>query len=414
MVELRLEALGAGAAAVKDLYVAVRIGDAQKLTRVSAEARKLVFPEKCLVSRSFGKLEVFRHIGSCTFGTADGLMNAAQDLVTLDDLRFRVTLGSPLAESGAPDMQAERPATGRSQAQEYLEKHQLQPRLGDLMQSLLRERPADPATFVSERLRRNAHLAEQSVPAPVPVPPASRQPPLCSLPPVAWAVLHARFPQRSLPGSLTRCLKSDSAAQVRFASDDAAAGGLLDQFFEEPRSMVASSATVSTDVPAQVPADVVKGAPAEAAAGVLSKDSLAEMRAALRGGLHVVEEAIAEIPLRAASRPGAVEPEACMQAAGGDGPKPAGACRRAPEITAQSERLDELLTELEEEELSTQGQVARGWSVWGLRPECQEHTHMGRPPLVRSELSKSEVCHALKVAANDGSLDQLLAATFLR
>lgn len=181
MLDVMLDTIDPAMASSKDLYLAVRIGESQKFTRVSSGTRKLTFPEKAFAGKSFGKLEVFRHIGGCTFGTDAEMRNSFQDLSMtsgsgLDDLRFRIRLGNP-QEAGTRQTELEKSERGRSEAQEYLEKHQLQLRLADMMQTLLRERPSDPVAFINAKLQENEHIVKQSAKldasqAAPPVPPA--------------------------------------------------------------------------------------------------------------------------------------------------------------------------------------------------------------------------------------------------
>merc|ERR1719191_1061444 len=46
-------------------------------------------------------------------------------------------------------------------AKEYLEKHNLEMRLSEAMQAVLREKPEDPAAFVAERLAKSAGMVQK-------------------------------------------------------------------------------------------------------------------------------------------------------------------------------------------------------------------------------------------------------------
>lgn len=393
MVEIMLEAADAGTASAKDLYVAVRIGDVQKFTRMSGGGRKFVFPEKCLSSRSYGKLEVFRHVGSCTFGTAASLMNSGQELSMssgrdMNDFTFRVTSGSPLTESVAA-LEAEVAAAGRSEAQEYLDKNQLEVRLADVMQSLLRERPADPVAFISEHLQRNQHSIKQSAATHIKDRSEFCRPSFLSLPPAAWVALHARFPRCSSFSPTCRCKVSPGAPWNRSGARFFQGEGL-----DEVRPQC-----------------------------------LAEMRAALRSGLHVVGKALAYIPqdditrhaatsLEAAAahdfnnpNAGAQEAQTALQAASGDGRLMAFLqslpTARASPCGMSSPSVAEVATVA----VSLKRGLRRGWSAWGMRSPRSSLNLCGlvdMPLAVDTELSKRNVCSALNAAAKDGSLAQLL------
>merc|ERR1719159_1761328 len=101
MVELKLEALDFDNSA-GDTYVAVRVGESQKLSRLSA-SRNFKFPEKALGNRKFGKLDVFKRVGSASIEVRPDPDVAVQELqVDCNEgskLNFRVTLigGEPMA-----------------------------------------------------------------------------------------------------------------------------------------------------------------------------------------------------------------------------------------------------------------------------------------------------------------------------
>jgi len=154
MVELKLEALDF-ANPEKDTYVAVRVGENQKLARLSA-SRTFKFPESALGDRKFGKVDIFKRIGSASVGIRHDPDMQSQELqVPCNEgmkINFRVTLADkpiPSEKSGkenAPAMQ---------EAKTYLMDHNLEMVLSDAMQAVLRERPKNPTQFICEKLQQS-------------------------------------------------------------------------------------------------------------------------------------------------------------------------------------------------------------------------------------------------------------------
>jgi len=171
MVELNLEPLDGELAA--GFYVSVRVGEVQKLSRISA-GRAYKFPQSAVGDRKYGKIEIFKKVGACSVGIVPEAGVDQEVSVTLDDVKgvdnckvkFKVSLtadtsgkpaSSPVRASGSEDKPAMREVNPKVlQAKAYLEQHNLEMRLSEAMQAVLREKPDDPAAFVAEKLAKSA------------------------------------------------------------------------------------------------------------------------------------------------------------------------------------------------------------------------------------------------------------------
>jgi len=169
MVEVKLEPAD-GNGAMRDLYVALRIGETQKLTRAS-KARTYKFPSSTNSDRRYGKIEIFKRIGGCSvpidpasFGKSCPvnvpLEHSAAELDNKTGMLFHMSLcgddgrGTSAQEKPPNSARKADPNTNPKvvAAKEYVDEHNLEMRLADAMQAVLRERPADPAEFISARL----------------------------------------------------------------------------------------------------------------------------------------------------------------------------------------------------------------------------------------------------------------------
>jgi hypothetical protein len=164
MVELKLEHIEDALAKVpSDCYISVRVGDTQKLSKLS-NARIYRFP--ALGDQRLGKIEVFQRIGQCSIdvdplntGTRDVKINLAGPGVAgpTGVLGLRVALDADdglkrklTADAGA---NADKKGTKVKAAKEYLSKHGLESKLSEAMSAVLRERPSDPAAFLAKQLQ---------------------------------------------------------------------------------------------------------------------------------------------------------------------------------------------------------------------------------------------------------------------
>mmetsp|Transcript_45038 Transcript_45038/g.104330 ORF Transcript_45038/g.104330 Transcript_45038/m.104330 type:complete len:390 (+) Transcript_45038:77-1246(+) len=166
MVELRFESLEADGMP-SECYVSVRIGEHQKFSRLS-EKRSFKFaqaPKEGRYSSRYGKIEIFRRIGSCGLdvdpareGLREVLVNCSEAgfgsvsmQVALDKLGKTV----PGGEDAVPAVDEHPPvqSTRGQQAKDYLREHCLEVCLSDAVQAVLRERPADPILMLVQKLQ---------------------------------------------------------------------------------------------------------------------------------------------------------------------------------------------------------------------------------------------------------------------
>eukprot|EP00929_Paragymnodinium_shiwhaense_P046931 TRINITY_DN23853_c0_g1_i1.p2 TRINITY_DN23853_c0_g1~~TRINITY_DN23853_c0_g1_i1.p2 ORF type:complete len:447 (+),score=166.29 TRINITY_DN23853_c0_g1_i1:84-1424(+) len=161
MVELKIDALK-DLAGVNDCFVSVRVGDCQKLSRL-AKSRTYRFPQAG--ERHFGKIEVFKRIGSCTVDI-DPSKNFLREVSVdcgnfMGQMDFKVNVEADDASNRkrhSEEREAEKEAQKKSDnakakmAKEYLDMHGLEVHLSEAMQSLLRERPENPTEFLAMKL----------------------------------------------------------------------------------------------------------------------------------------------------------------------------------------------------------------------------------------------------------------------
>jgi len=169
MVELKLESLDMHNL-TKDVYVSVRVGEAQKFSRVAAE-KTYKFPASVCSVRRYGKVEVFRRVGSTPVDIRpeDGIVQEIAVPGGDDDdgkLHFRVSL---VGEGGSNDPkriehlpvdlpeQPEKPPNPKMlEAKKYLLHHNLEMRLSEAMRTVLQDRPENPAAYIGEKLAESA------------------------------------------------------------------------------------------------------------------------------------------------------------------------------------------------------------------------------------------------------------------
>lgn len=151
MVEIRLDALEE-ANVPQDIFLSVRIGETQKLSKLSS-SRTYKFPT--VEGRRFGKIEVFRRIGTCNVDV-DPINNDPHNV----DIRCGADSLGVLKLSVAVEEQVgtvkkvpEPKKEGKMKAaKDYLQKHGLETQLSEAMHAVLRERPDAPAEFLAHRL----------------------------------------------------------------------------------------------------------------------------------------------------------------------------------------------------------------------------------------------------------------------
>eukprot|EP00409_Alexandrium_fundyense_P004435 CAMPEP_0185902448 /NCGR_PEP_ID=MMETSP0196C-20130402/1691_1 /TAXON_ID=2932 /ORGANISM="Alexandrium fundyense, Strain CCMP1719" /LENGTH=168 /DNA_ID=CAMNT_0028621299 /DNA_START=76 /DNA_END=582 /DNA_ORIENTATION=+ len=150
MVELRLEPLEA-LGPLEDCFVSVRVGEMQKLSRISS-SRVYRFPKAG--TRNFGKIEVYRRIGSCSVDVNPSTKDFREVSIDCGDaasgpLNLKVEVSGKV---DADPVEPQKEGTKVRAAKEYLSQHGLEMRLSEAMQAVLRERPEDPAKFLAGKL----------------------------------------------------------------------------------------------------------------------------------------------------------------------------------------------------------------------------------------------------------------------
>mmetsp|Transcript_496 Transcript_496/g.894 ORF Transcript_496/g.894 Transcript_496/m.894 type:complete len:599 (-) Transcript_496:410-2206(-) len=160
MVELRLESIEERMMP-KDVFISVRVGDTQKLSRLAA-TRNYRFPQAG--DRRYGKIEVFKRIGACSVDIDPSIAGAREVNVNCEDAGFG-SLGLKIgveADEAHKKLEDEKASTGDhgskkagtkvKAAKEYLSKHGLEVRLSEAMQSVLRDRPENPTEYLAMKL----------------------------------------------------------------------------------------------------------------------------------------------------------------------------------------------------------------------------------------------------------------------
>jgi len=197
MVELKVD-LKNQAALDSECFVAVRVGETQKLSRLAA-TRSYKFPQAG--ERRYGKIEIYRRIGSCGVDLDPkntGARNVNIGCEGLGPMQFSVEVGAA-GGAGAPAPEAEpkeekgKGAKGAA-AKEYLRMHSVELQLTEAMQALLRAKPDNPVKFLAERLLSNLEGGGVGLASP-----AGKAPPAAAPPAAAPAAAPAPAPQAKPP-----------------------------------------------------------------------------------------------------------------------------------------------------------------------------------------------------------------------
>lgn len=165
MVAVRFDGLE-GSCAFEDCYVSVRVGTVQKLSRMSAARRVYEFPQP-QDGQKYGKVEIFRRIGSCSIDLDPQAGSRAVQLSCqepgVSEVSMQVTVEEDPPKQSNKEQQGRRPsgaaeqpskrAARRQAATEYLGKHSIESQLSTVMRAVLQEMPENPAEFLAARLR---------------------------------------------------------------------------------------------------------------------------------------------------------------------------------------------------------------------------------------------------------------------
>ncbi|OLP90720.1 Dynein alpha chain, flagellar outer arm [Symbiodinium microadriaticum] len=198
MVDISLQAVD-GDSLPKDLFLSLRVGEQQKFSKANC-SRTYKFPSSA--DRRYGKLELYRRVGVSSVSLDGESFQGAHEMaiqveescsvsgkderIPNKEVKYRLCLGgsaslpSPTNEAAKaqpdPAKQTSTKETKVVQAREYLQQHQLEQRLSEAMQAVLRERPEDPAAFIAQKLQSKAGVLKK-VEEPVSVPVTAPEPP---------------------------------------------------------------------------------------------------------------------------------------------------------------------------------------------------------------------------------------------
>jgi hypothetical protein len=176
MVEIGLEAVK-GDKLPKDLYVSLRVGEAQKFMKANCD-RSYKFPASALGDRKYAKLEMFKRVGVCAIPVDTERIQGTHEVAVAVDGRvvdvpekavaYKVNIKKGLSGGQAPLDSSTRSATDKgapdnrvASAKAYLDSHQLEQRLAEAMMAVLRERPEDPGKFIAEKLASGAGMLKK-------------------------------------------------------------------------------------------------------------------------------------------------------------------------------------------------------------------------------------------------------------
>lgn len=450
MVELKLEALDFDGSS-NDTYIAVRVGESQKLSRLSA-LRNFKFPQSAVADRKWGKVDIFRKVGSASIGIRNDPDMMVQDLAVPcegKNMNLRVTLQSAAAAPVA-DIPSGKELASKAvvEAKGYLVQHNLEMLLSDAMQAVLREKPANPSQFLAERLAGSANTYPQRAQT---APGGSRsagaaKPDTEALRQQAKQTLLTATQDGSLDASLSKLKSSKEAAapddtevlrlEAKKSLLDASANGNLalaldkvkaanaapdaaqDEFPPAPAEAATEPAPAEAPVeaapadapPAEVVAEAAPAAeaaaaeapPAEAAAEAAPGEAAAEAAPA-EAAVEAVpaEAAVAEAPAAEAAAEAAPAAEAPAEAA------PAEASAEAPEEalkTLAAAALDGALVE----KLEVPAEVAAEPAAADAPAEAApaEAAAEAAPAEAAAEAAPAEALKTLAEAAVDGSMPE--------
>lgn len=208
-MELKLETLDTGV--MEDLYVSVRLGEAQKISKLT-NGRLYRFDKAALTKANHGKIEIFQRIGGCHIGidpVANPLQNVKVPLPSLKQVDFNVALAateSPVKKQAVAD-KADARNKKLSDVKDYVERHNLEQKLSDAMKDVMRARPDDPLAFIADRLTKPTmgvvtKVPQRAAPQPAAAPEVRSLMPFktyhatnfrrCE--PSAWESVYAKFP----------------------------------------------------------------------------------------------------------------------------------------------------------------------------------------------------------------------------
>jgi hypothetical protein len=215
------------------------VGDVLKQGRYEPQ-RPYNFP--AMERRRNAKIDIYRHVGSCVIavepeGKSSHEVPVASNDPTVPQMKLKVNIASSGVD--ATKQKETRTKAVKSQAKDYLMKHQIEEKLSEAVKALLKEQPGDPTEFLVRHLTGGASIPPspaggfyQQIPSPVPasspvkatgqVLPAGKPGPLAmkpfqgyytaaclpNLPADGYTAIYARFPK-----AVDRLVPTASSAQ---------------------------------------------------------------------------------------------------------------------------------------------------------------------------------------------------------
>eukprot|EP00927_Polykrikos_kofoidii_P066031 TRINITY_DN61702_c0_g1_i1.p1 TRINITY_DN61702_c0_g1~~TRINITY_DN61702_c0_g1_i1.p1 ORF type:complete len:383 (-),score=75.55 TRINITY_DN61702_c0_g1_i1:37-1185(-) len=159
-MELKLESKDAKSLG-KDFYLSVRVAEVQKISKFG-DSRTFKFSQHAVGQRNYGRVELFRRVGHAVV-CIDPSMDQSAHEVCIDFEGDSLTLKATVTKPDDPKGRETKPQKDKveespklASAKQYLEKHHLEARLAEAMQSVLKERPDDPCQFMAQQLGNNA------------------------------------------------------------------------------------------------------------------------------------------------------------------------------------------------------------------------------------------------------------------
>jgi len=164
-MELRIESVE-GFHMPPGAYVGVRVGDVLKQGRYEPQ-RCYHFP--ALDRRRNAKIDVFRHVGSCVVSVDPDQAKTSSDVrvassdPTVAEMMLKVNMQAAVTET--PKQKEAKSKAAKSQAKDYLAKHQIEEKLSEAVKSLLKEQPSDPITFLCRSLSNSPDQTSVEMPS---------------------------------------------------------------------------------------------------------------------------------------------------------------------------------------------------------------------------------------------------------
>eukprot|EP00929_Paragymnodinium_shiwhaense_P026263 TRINITY_DN15654_c1_g1_i1.p1 TRINITY_DN15654_c1_g1~~TRINITY_DN15654_c1_g1_i1.p1 ORF type:complete len:600 (+),score=141.35 TRINITY_DN15654_c1_g1_i1:103-1902(+) len=158
----------------KECFISFRLGDIQKISRL-ATGRNFRFPAGAVDlddAKRYARIEVFQRIGSCSVDV-NPLNRGQRELdvscaeAGFGTLRLKVGVGQTrtLGDSDTGPAKPHKALANEVQskkegARNYLNKHGIEAQLSQAMQSLLREKPENPAEYLASKLCSSSNVTK--------------------------------------------------------------------------------------------------------------------------------------------------------------------------------------------------------------------------------------------------------------